>query len=128
MPQGELEEIPVPIQTTFADLVERAWRGNLQDLTMGGGSAYTREVRARQGRAVAALLPQVRDVRRRGSCALDLCGLAAGECDAYVEEGPHLWDHAAAGLVAQEAGARVEVWPAPRMFPDRHFRGPIARW
>ena len=48
MPQGELEEIPVPIQTTFADLVERAWRGNLQDLTMGGGSAYTREVRGKK--------------------------------------------------------------------------------
>jgi myo-inositol-1(or 4)-monophosphatase len=77
------------------------------------GFAYRPEVRARQGRAVAALLPQVRDIRRRGSCALDLCGLAAGESDAYVEEGPHLWDHAAGGLVATEAGARLEVWPAP---------------
>ena len=77
------------------------------------GFGYRSEVRARQGQAVAALLPHVRDVRRRGSCSLDLCGLAAGECDAYVEEGPHLWDHAAGGLVAEEAGARFEVWPAP---------------
>ncbi|KAJ1684227.1 hypothetical protein LUZ63_020520 [Rhynchospora breviuscula] len=73
------------------------------------GFGYEAEVRARQATAVAALLPRVRDIRRPGSCALDLCALAAGECDAYVEEGPHLWDHAAAGLVATEAGARVEV-------------------
>ena len=75
------------------------------------GFGYEAHVRARQAGAVAALLPQVRDIRRPGSCALDLCALAAGRCDAYVEEGPHLWDHAAAGLVATEAGARVEVLP-----------------
>ncbi len=40
------------------------------------------------GTAVAALLPQVRDIRRPGSCALDLCAVAAGEADGYVEEGP----------------------------------------
>jgi myo-inositol-1(or 4)-monophosphatase len=66
-------------------------------------------VRELQGRAVAALLPHVRDVRRLGSAALDLCGLAAGRLDAYVEEGLAEWDLAAGGLVAQEAGARVEV-------------------
>ena len=80
-------------------------------LLVATGFAYRPEVRARQGRGIAALLPRVRDVRRRGSCALDLCGLAAGECDAYVEEGPHLWDHAAGALVATEAGARFELWP-----------------
>ncbi|GGF32721.1 inositol monophosphatase [Marmoricola endophyticus] len=73
------------------------------------GFGYEAHVRARQAAAVAELLPRVRDIRRPGSCALDLCALAAGWCDAYVEEGPHLWDHAAAGLVATEAGARVEV-------------------
>lgn len=73
------------------------------------GFGYEASVRARQATAVAALLPRVRDIRRPGSCALDLCALAAGRCDAYVEEGPHLWDHAAAGLVAEEAGAHVEV-------------------
>jgi myo-inositol-1(or 4)-monophosphatase len=46
-----------------------------------------------------------------GSSALDLCALAEGRADAYVEEGPHLWDRAAAGLVAIEAGAVVEVHP-----------------
>ena len=49
-----------------------------------------------------------------GSCALDLCAVAAGRLDAYVEEGLNLWDHAAGGLVATEAGARVEVHPGAR--------------
>jgi myo-inositol-1(or 4)-monophosphatase len=56
------------------------------------------------------MLPQVRDIRRQGSCALDLCAVAAGHVDAYVEEGPHVWDYAAGGLIAQEAGATVEIW------------------
>ena len=58
--------------------------------------------------------PQVRDIRRQGSCALDLCAVAAGQCDAYVEEGAHLWDYAAGGLVATEAGATFEVWTTDR--------------
>jgi myo-inositol-1(or 4)-monophosphatase len=75
------------------------------------GFSYVREVRARQAAAIAALLPRVRDIRRPGSCALDLCALAAGQADAYVEEGAHLWDHAAAGLVLREAGGRLDVLP-----------------
>ncbi len=73
------------------------------------GFSYEADVRAAQGQAVARMLPRVRDVRRFGSAALDLCFLAAGLADGYVEEGPQLWDHAAAGLVATEAGARLEV-------------------
>lgn len=76
---------------------------------VGTGFSYERQVRVLQGRAVAALLPHVRDVRRLGSAALDLCGLAAGRLDAYVEEGLAEWDLAAGGLVAREAGARVQV-------------------
>jgi myo-inositol-1(or 4)-monophosphatase len=70
------------------------------------GFSYDRAVRARQAESVLRLLPLVRDVRRLGSCALDLCLLASGHLDAYVEEGVNLWDHAAAGLVARAAGAR----------------------
>lgn len=75
------------------------------------GFAYRAEVREVQGAAVGRLLPRVRDLRRMGSAALDLCALAEGHADAYVEEGPHLWDRAAAGLVATEAGAVVQVHP-----------------
>jgi myo-inositol-1(or 4)-monophosphatase len=78
------------------------------------GFSYETDIRARQGQAVARMLPQVRDIRRHGSCALDLCGVASGHSDAYVEEGAHVWDHAAGGLVATEAGATFEVWTTPR--------------
>jgi len=76
---------------------------------VGTGFSYLREVRVLQGAAVAAMLPRVRDVRRLGSCALDLCHVAEGLLDGYVEEGVHLWDHAAAGLVARAAGARTRL-------------------
>lgn len=75
------------------------------------GFQYQVRVRERQGPAVARLLTQVRDVRRLGSAALDLCMVARGSADAYVEEGLQLWDRAAAGLIAEEAGARAEVHP-----------------
>ncbi len=75
------------------------------------GFQYQQEVRALQGAAVGRLVPQVRDIRRMGSAALELCAIGAGTADAYVEEGLHLWDRAAGALVAQEAGAVVEVHP-----------------
>jgi myo-inositol-1(or 4)-monophosphatase len=74
------------------------------------GFGYERSARERQAGWMARMLPQVRDLRRLGSCALDLCAVASGQVDAYVEEGPHLWDYAAGGLVAREAGATMEVW------------------
>jgi myo-inositol-1(or 4)-monophosphatase len=72
---------------------------------VGTGFNYVRETRLRQVAAVGAMLREVRDVRRIGSAALDLCFVAAGRFDAYVEEGLHLWDMAAGGLVVTEAGA-----------------------
>ncbi|QZT65513.1 inositol monophosphatase family protein [Mycolicibacterium austroafricanum] len=80
------------------------------DLSMalvGTGFSYEREHRQRQGEIAARLLPDVRDVRRMGSCALDLCAVAAGRLDAYYEDDVHLWDWAAAALIATEAGAHV---------------------
>lgn len=75
------------------------------------GFGYDRDLRRRQGEATARLLGEVRDIRRCGSCALDLCAVASGRADAYLEEGPQLWDHAAAALIAIEAGARVGLVP-----------------
>jgi myo-inositol-1(or 4)-monophosphatase len=71
------------------------------------GFGYEAGRRAVQGEVVAALLPKVRDIRRGGSCAVDLCSLAAGRVDAYYERGINYWDRAAGGLIAAEAGARV---------------------
>jgi myo-inositol-1(or 4)-monophosphatase len=71
------------------------------------GFGYAQARRVVQGEVVAAVLPQVRDIRRGGSCAVDLCSLAAGRVDAYYERGVNYWDYAAGGLVATEAGARL---------------------
>ena len=82
------------------------------DLSMalvGTGFAYDRDRRRQQGEVVARLLTDVRDLRRIGSCALDLCMVAAGRLDAYYEDGVHLWDWAAAALIAAEAGAVVRL-------------------
>ncbi|MGH8901099.1 MAG: inositol monophosphatase family protein [Egibacteraceae bacterium] len=75
------------------------------------GFSYVPEVRRRQGATVAALLPQVRDIRRVGSASLDLCSLAAGRVDAYYEESLFRWDWAAGALIAAEAGAVVDPLP-----------------
>jgi myo-inositol-1(or 4)-monophosphatase len=71
----------------------------LGERLLGTGFSYEQPARAREATYISRLLPRVRDLRRLGSCALDLCGVASGTLDAYVEEGPHIWDHAAAGLV-----------------------------
>jgi len=85
----------------------------LDRMLVATGFNYEQDVRAAQASYVARLLPSIRDIRRLGSCALDLCGIASGTLDAYVEEGAHIWDHAAAGLVLSEAGGTLEVTRAP---------------
>lgn len=77
----------------------------LAEMLVLTGFGYLAETRAHQAASVARLLPRVRDVRRMGSCSLDLCHVADGSGDAYVEEGPARWDWAAGSLVATEAGA-----------------------
>lgn len=86
---------------------------DLSTLLVGTGFNYVQEVRERQAAAAARLLPHVRDVRRIGSAALDLCALAEGRLDAYVEQGLHPWDLAAGGLVATEAGLALEGLDGP---------------
>lgn len=68
------------------------------------GFHYVRSIRATQAAAVARLLPHIRDIRRTGSAALDLCALASGSYDAYVERGLKPWDLAAGRLIAEESG------------------------
>jgi myo-inositol-1(or 4)-monophosphatase len=81
----------------------------LSQRLVGTGFSYVPELRARQAAGIARLLPVVRDIRRMGSSALDICSVAEGTYDAYFEEGLHAWDYSAAALVAQGAGATVEV-------------------
>ncbi len=84
------------------------------DLSMtlvGTGFGYDPQIRRRQASVLATLLPAVRDIRRLGSAALDLCLVAAGHLDAYFEENLNVWDWAAGALIAAEAGARVRLPP-----------------
>ncbi|MCW4353297.1 inositol monophosphatase [Hoyosella sp. YIM 151337] len=73
------------------------------------GFAYAAEIRRKQGAFVAAILPKVRDIRRIGSAALDLCMVASGQVDAHFEHGLNPWDWAAGSLIAREAGAVVQL-------------------
>jgi myo-inositol-1(or 4)-monophosphatase len=75
---------------------------------VGTGFNYVQAVRALQTEAASLMMREVRDLRRIGSAALDLCCVADGRFDAYVEEALHPWDMAAGGLVATEAGAVLE--------------------
>jgi myo-inositol-1(or 4)-monophosphatase len=86
------------------------------DLAMtmvGTGFAYSPQRRARQAAFLGGMLPRVRDLRRSGSSALDVCSVAAGWLDAYLEHGPNWWDWAASALIAEEAGAVVRVPARP---------------
>jgi myo-inositol-1(or 4)-monophosphatase len=80
---------------------------SLDQTLVATGFGYRAEQRRAQGAVVAELLPQVRDIRRVGSAALDLCAAAAGRVDAYYELNLNPWDHAAGALVAAEAGLVV---------------------
>lgn len=74
---------------------------------VGTGFGYAAQRRERQGRLLLEVLPQIRDIRRIGSAALDLCAVGAGLIDAYYETGLNPWDLAAGWLIATEAGACV---------------------
>jgi myo-inositol-1(or 4)-monophosphatase len=75
------------------------------------GFGYSAETRAAQGAIVARLLPQVRDIRRLGSAALDLAWAAGGRYDAFYERGLNAWDMAAGALLCERAGLRVLELP-----------------
>jgi myo-inositol-1(or 4)-monophosphatase len=93
---------------------------SLEQTLVATGFGYRAEQRREQGAVVARLLPQVRDIRRIGSAALDLCSVAAGRVDAYYELNLNPWDHAAGALVAAEAGIVVTG------LPGRPFAEPMA--
>jgi myo-inositol-1(or 4)-monophosphatase len=84
-------------------------RSTLEQALCATGFGYRAERRRWQAEVAAIVIPQVRDIRRLGSAALDLCWTGGGRFDAYFEWGLNPWDFAAGALVAEEAGARVDV-------------------
>lgn len=91
----------VPLRVSAADRLDLA--------LVGTGFAYQPDRRRRQAAGVAELMGRLRDIRRCGSAALDLCAVAAGWLDGYFEHGLSRWDWAAGALIAEEAGARVRL-------------------
>jgi myo-inositol-1(or 4)-monophosphatase len=82
-------------------------RTDLAQALVGTGFSYEAERRRRQAAVLEQVLPHVRDIRRFGAAAVDLCWVGCGRIDAFYERGLGRWDYAAGALVAREAGARV---------------------
>ena len=78
---------------------------------IGTGFSYEPARRQRQARLLAGLIDRIRDIRRLGAAALDLCLVAEGSLDGFYEAGLAPWDHAAGLLIASEAGARTTTVP-----------------
>lgn len=53
------------------------------------------------------VMPQIADIRRCGSAALDMCYVACGRVDGYWELELNIYDVAAGILIAKEAGAMI---------------------
>jgi myo-inositol-1(or 4)-monophosphatase len=89
--------------------IESPGRSDLSTALIATGFAYDSALRARQAAVAANVLPRVRDIRRMGAAALDLCWSACGRYDAYYERGLNRWDLSAGGLVAARAGLELRV-------------------
>ncbi|MEU1103974.1 inositol monophosphatase family protein [Streptomyces tibetensis] len=86
----------------------------LEQALVSTGFNYVADVRAHQADVAQRLIPLLRDIRRGGSAAVDLCDVAAGRLDGYYERGLHPWDLAAGDLIAREAGALTGGRPGER--------------
>ncbi|MFH9862519.1 inositol monophosphatase family protein [Streptomyces sp. NPDC017202] len=91
----------------------------LEQALVSTGFNYVTEVRTHQADVSRQLIPLLRDIRRGGSAAVDLCDVAAGRLDGYYERGLHPWDLAAGDLIAREAGALTGGRPGER--PSREL-------
>lgn len=80
---------------------------SISEALVATGFSYDIRARAPHAQRVALMLDHVRDIRRMGAAAIDLCFVAAGRLDAYFEEGLNSWDLVAGQIIATEAGAVV---------------------
>jgi myo-inositol-1(or 4)-monophosphatase len=95
---------------TDADDLTPSNKTDLSDALIGTGFSYSSEMRSRQAKLLTKVLPLVRDVRRAGSCALDLTWVAAGRLDGFYEDDTHHWDISAGLAIIQAAGGHVRTY------------------
>ncbi|HBX78174.1 MAG TPA: inositol monophosphatase [Acidimicrobiaceae bacterium] len=81
----------------------------LANALIGTGFAYDLDRRRRQAEFLVGIVDKVGNIRRHGAAAYDLCSVAAGRLDGFIEVGLQSWDFAAGQIIATEAGARVEA-------------------
>ena len=102
--------------------------GDKRDLAsalVATGFGYVADQRVVQGRIIANVIGEVRDIRRFGSAALDLSWTAAGRYDAYFESVEKPWDFMAGAMLVREAGGRVtELTPTDPALPRIIASGP----
>jgi len=96
-----------PIHVSTVDDLSRA--------LIGTGFGYEVQMRGEQGPVLARMITQVRDIRRQGSAALDLCAVACGRLDGYFERGLNPWDSSAGALIVREAGGHAERLEPPEL-------------
>ena len=89
------------------NVIKSSEQVDLSRALVATGFAYDPATRKRQAQALVTILPEIADIRRMGSAATDLCGVAYGRVDAYYEIGLNDWDMAAGALIAAEAGAAI---------------------
>jgi myo-inositol-1(or 4)-monophosphatase len=82
---------------------------DLSKALVATGFAYDPDRRREQGEVIARIIGEIRDIRRMGAAAVDLCSVACGRVDAYYERGLNPWDLAAGELIAGEAGAEISA-------------------
>jgi myo-inositol-1(or 4)-monophosphatase len=103
-------------------------RSSLATALVATGFGYRPDRRRRQALVAARVIPAVRDIRRLGSAALDLCWTAAGRFDAYYEWDLEPWDLAAGRLIVAESGLSAELLPGGLIVAaPRELFGPLVQ-
>ena len=90
---------------------------------VGTGFSYDPGRRAEQAGVLSGVLPRVRDIRRAGAAAVDLCWVGAGRLDCFYERGLAVWDWSGGGLVAREAGGRTDF-----LDDETYVAAPVHLW
>jgi myo-inositol-1(or 4)-monophosphatase len=90
---------------------------DLSDALVCTGFSYRVHERGAHAARVAQMVTHIRDIRRFGAAAIDLCFVACGRYDAYFEEHLHSWDLIAGQVIATEAGALVTNYAGSKVTP-----------
>jgi myo-inositol-1(or 4)-monophosphatase len=114
------------VPTLDGQAITGSRRDELGQAMVATGFSYDAGVRARQAEVALAVLPRVRDLRRFGAAALDLCWTACGRVDAYYERGLQPWDMAAGALICERAGVVVRALGAGEGMPAGALAAPPA--